>query len=112
MRAIAAFVAGLDLVALGLVAAPAATGRPPYDPADLLGLYIYGYLQRIRSSRRLEAETHRNLELIWLLRGLRPDHWTIAAFRREHRARFKGVFREFNLVCRKLASTNTSGLDS
>lgn len=102
VRAIDAFVAGLDLAALGLSAAPAATGRPPYDPADLLKLYLYGYLHRIRSSRRLEAESHRNLEVIWLLRGLRPDFWTIAAFRREHRARFKAVFREFNLVCRKL----------
>ena len=102
VRAIAAFVAGLDLGALGFGSGPAATGRPAYDPADLLGLYVYGYLQRIRSSRRLEAETHRNLDLIWLLRGLRPDHWTIAAFRREHRARFKAVLREFNLLCRKL----------
>jgi transposase len=99
VRAIEAFVRGLDLREWG---APAATGRPKYDPAVLLMLYIYGYLQRIRSSRRLEAECYRNLEVIWLLRGLRPDHWTIAAFRREHRARFKAVLREFNLVCRKL----------
>jgi transposase len=68
----------------------------------LLKLYAYGYLQRIRSSRRLEAECTRNLELIWLTGNLRPDHWTIAAFRREHQARFKAVLREFNLVCRKL----------
>lgn len=102
VRAIEAFVHGLDLHALGLRRAPAATGRPAYDPADLLKLYVYGYLHRIRSSRRLEAETHRNLEVIWLLRGLRPDHWTIAAFRREHRERFKAVLREFNLLCRKL----------
>lgn len=102
VRAIEAFVCGLDLKALGLRTGPAATGRPAYDPADLLQLYLYGYLHRIRSSRRLEAETHRNLEVIWLLRGLRPDHWTIAAFRREHRACFKNILREFNLLCRKL----------
>ena len=102
VRAIDAFVTGLNLRELGMSAPPAATGRPAYDPADLLKLYLYGYLQRIRSSRRLEAETHRNLEVIWLLGGVRPDHWTIAAFRREHRTRFKAVFREFNLLCRKL----------
>ena len=102
VRAIDAFVAGLDVVELGFGAGPAATGRPPYDPADLLRLYVYGYLHRIRSSRRLEAETHRNLEVIWLLGGIRPDHWTIAAFRREHRGRFKAVLREFNVLCRKL----------
>jgi transposase len=102
VRAIDAFVSGLDLQALKLAEPVAETGRPPYDPGDLLRLYLYGYLHRIRSSRRLEAETLRNLEVIWLLRGLRPDHWTIAAFRREHRARFKAVLREFNLICREL----------
>lgn len=102
VRAIDAFVQGLDLGALGLRKTVADTGRPPYDPADLLKLYLYGYLHRIRSSRRLEAETHRNLEVIWLLRGLRPDHWTIAAFRREQRERFKAILREFNLICRQL----------
>ena len=59
-------------------------GRPGYDPADLLKLYIYGYLNRIRSSRRLETETHRNLEAIWLLRQLKPDFKTIADFRRSY----------------------------
>jgi transposase len=95
-------VGSLDLAALGLGTAPAVTGRPAYDPADLLRLYLYGYLHRVRSSRRLEAETHRNLEVIWLVRGVKPDHWTIAAFRREHRGCFAGIFREFNLLCRKL----------
>lgn len=102
VRAIEAFVAGLDLRKLGLDEGPAETGRPGYAPGELLRLYVYGYLHRIRSSRRLEAETHRNLEVIWLIRGQRPDHWTIAAFRRKHRARFKAVLREFNLLCRKL----------
>jgi transposase len=102
VRAIEAFVSGLDLKGLKVAEPLGGTGRPPYDPGDLLRLYLYGYLHRIRSSRRLEAESHRNLEVIWLLRGLRPDHWTIAAFRREHRTRFKGVLREFNLICRQL----------
>jgi transposase len=79
-----------------------ATGRPGYAPGDLLKLYIYGYLNRVRSSRRLEAETHRNIEVIWLLRHLRPDFKTIADFRAENAKAFRAVFREFVLVCRKL----------
>jgi transposase len=63
---------------------PKDTGRLGYDPADLLKLYIYGYVNRVRSSRRLEAETARNLEVIWLLRGLRPDFKTIADFRKDN----------------------------
>jgi transposase len=102
VRVIDAFVDQLELERLGFETKPQDTGRPGYHPAVLLKLYVYGYLQRIRSSRRLEAETTRNLEVIWLTGNLRPDHWTIAAFRREHRAQFKTVLREFNLVCRKL----------
>ena len=64
-------------------------------PRDLLKLYIYGYLNRIRSSRRLEVETHRNLEVIWLLRQLKPDFKTIADFRRDNRSAFRAVFRQF-----------------
>jgi len=78
------------------------TGRPGYHPADLLKLYIYGYLNRVRSSRRLEAETKRNLEVMWLLRGLTPDFKTIADFRKDNRDAFKPVFRHFVLLCRKL----------
>jgi transposase len=82
-RVIDAFVARLDLGQLGFAkASPAATGRPPYDPADLLKLYVYGYLQQVRSSRRLEAECRRNVEVMWLLGRLAPDHKTIAEFRR------------------------------
>ena len=77
-------------------------GRPGYDPADLLKLYIYGYLNRVRSSRRLEAETHRNLEVIWLLRQLKPDFKTIADFRRDNRHAFRAVFRQFVRLCREL----------
>ena len=81
---------------------PKETGRPGYAPADLLKLYIYGYLNRVRSSRRLEAETHRNIEVIWLLRHLKPDFKTIADFRRDNRNAFRPVFRQFVLLCRQL----------
>jgi transposase len=102
-RFIEAYVEGLDLRGLGFThAQPAAMGRPPYHPADLLKLYLYGYLNRIRSSRRLEDEAARNLELMWLLRGLRPDFKTIADFRRDNRGAFKPLFKDFNLLCRKL----------
>jgi transposase len=103
VRFIDAFVGELDFQTLGFKhAQPAATGRPPYHPGDLLRLYLYGYLNRIRSSRRLEAEAGRNLELIWLLGGLRPDFKTIADFRKDNRATFKGLFKQFNLLCRQL----------
>jgi len=103
VRFLDAFVAQLDLGALGFQrAVPAETGRPGYDPGDLLRLYLYGYLHRIRSSRRLEQETHRNVELMWLLRRFTPDHKTIADFRRDHPHAVKGVCREFTLLCRQL----------
>ena len=103
VRFIDAFVDGLDLEAAGFRRVhPKATGRPGYDPGDLLKLYIYGYLNRIRSSRRLEAEAHRNLEVICLLRRLRPDFKTIADFRRDNRGAFRQVFREFVRMCREL----------
>ena len=103
VRFLDAFVAQLDLGALGFQrAVPAETGRPGYDPGDLLRLYLYGYLHRIRSSRRLEQETQRNVELMWLLRRLTPDFKTIADFRRDHPAALKGVGREFILLCRRL----------
>jgi transposase len=102
-RFIEAYVEGLDFGALGFTHAQAATtGRPPYHPADLVKLYLYGYLNRIRSSRRLEAEAARNLELMWLLRGVQPDFKTIADFRKDNRAAFKPLFKHFNLLCRKL----------
>jgi transposase/macrodomain Ter protein organizer (MatP/YcbG family) len=103
VRFLDAFVAQLDLGALGFQrAVPAETGRPGYDPGDLLRLYLYGYLHRIRSSRRLEEETHRNVELLWLLRRLAPDFKTIADFRRDHPQALKGVGREFILLCKQL----------
>jgi transposase len=103
VRFIDAFVDGLDLAAAGFARVEAkTTGRPGYAPDDLLKLYIYGYLNRVRSSRRLEAECHRNIEVIWLLRTLKPDFKTIADFRRDNRAAFRAVFRQFVLLCRRL----------
>jgi transposase len=103
VRFIDAFVDGLDLSALGFSrVVPKATGRPGYAPGDILKLYIYGYLNRVRSSRRLETECRRNIEVIWLLRALKPDFKTIADFRSDNRAAFLRVFRQFVLLCRRL----------
>ena len=103
VRFVDAFVEQLDLQGAGFCRVePNETGRPGYHPADLLKLYIYGYLNRVRSSRRLEAESRRNLEVMWLLRGLTPDFKTIADFRKDNRDAFKPVFRQFVLLCRKL----------
>jgi len=103
VRFIDAFVEGLDLGELGFEKAVASTtGRPAYHPGDLLRLYIYGYLNQIRSSRRLERETRRNLELIWLVRKLTPDHKTIADFRKGNLRAIRRVCREFSLLCRQM----------
>ena len=103
VRFIEAFVDGLDLAAACFArSTPKATGRPGYAPSDLLSLYLYGYLNRVRSSRRLWTEAGRNLEVMWLLRGLRPDFRTIADFRGDNRDAFKPVFRAFVILCRRL----------
>src|SRR6266576_2687377 len=103
VRFIDAFVGQLDLGKAGFTNAQLQeTGRPPYDPGDLLRLYLYGYLNRVRSSRRLEAEAGRNLEVIWLLRKLAPDFKTIADFRKDNGPAIKAVCRQFTLLCRKL----------
>lgn len=100
VRVIDAYVAGLDLRELGFAKAqPACRGRPPYDPGDLLKLYLYGYLNQVRSSRRLERECGRNVELMWLLNRLTPDHKTIAEFRRVNAQPFKAVCRSFVRFC-------------
>src|ERR1700684_3005797 len=105
VRFIDAFVEELDLTAAGFARVePAAIGRPGYAPGDLLKLYIYGYLNRVRSSRRLEAECHRNIEVIWLLRTLKPDFKTIADFRADNRIEIARATR-----CRNSSSRPTSG---
>jgi len=103
VRFLDAFVASLDLHTLGFAKARCAdTGRPPYDPAVLLKLYLYGYLHRLRSSRMLEAECQRNVEVLWLLGKLAPDFKTIADFRKDNLKPLKAVARQFTLLCRKL----------
>ena len=101
VRVIEAFVSSLNMQELGFLRTdPNVTGRPAYDPKDLLKLYLYGYMNRIRSSRRLEAEAGRNLELFWLLRRLKPDFKTIADFRKDNPKAIKGVFKQFNMLCK------------
>jgi transposase len=103
VRFIDAWVDSLDLAALGFTdTVPAETGRPGYDPRAILKLYNYGYLNRVRSSRKLEQECQRNVEVMWLLGKLAPDHKTIADFRKDKLAAFKEIFKAFCLLCREL----------
>jgi len=102
VRVIDVFVDELDLSGLGFKTTPEATGRPGYHPALMLKLYIYGYLNRVQSSRRLEQEAKRNVELMWLLGRLAPDFKTIADFRRNNGEAIRLVCREFVMLCRKL----------
>ena len=103
VRVVAVFVEQLDLFALGFERAdPASTGRPGYRPSTLLKLYIYGYLNRIQSTRRLERESRRNVELMWLTGRLTPDFKTIADFRRDNGPAIRKVCRQFVTVCGKL----------
>jgi len=103
VRAVDAFVAVLDLGELGFAGVePAATGRPAYHPSVLLKLYIYGYLNRVQSSRRLEREADRNVELMWLIGRLVPDHKTIADFRRDNGEAIRQVCGRFVLLCRQM----------
>jgi transposase len=103
VRFIDGFVSSVNLSELKFVRAePAATGRPGYEPGDLLRLYIYGYLNRVRSSRRLEIEANRNVEVMWLLRNLRPDFKTIADFRARNVAPLTAVCKQFVALCRDL----------
>lgn len=103
VRIVDAFVEQLDLRGLGFAGVdPKATGRPSYHPAILLKLYIYGYLNRIPSSRRLEREAQRNIELMWLLGRLAPDFKTIADFRRDNGTGIRNVCRQFVVLCREL----------
>src|SRR6266853_2613703 len=103
VRVIEVFVEELGLAALGFSGmTPAVTGRPAYHPSTLLKIYLYGYLNRIQSSRRLEREAQRNIELMWLTGRLSPDFKTIADFRRDNGAGIRNVCRRFVLMCRQL----------
>ena len=112
VRVIDAFVEKLDLSGLGFEGvAPEATGRPSYHPAVLLKLYIYGYLNRVQSSRRLEREAGRNVEAMWLTCRLTPDHKTIADFRKESGPGIKQVCEQFIELCRLMGLlTQTSAV--
>src|ERR1700746_1128561 len=103
VRAIDVFVGELDLAKLGFGGvAPEATGSPPYPPSKLVKMYVYGYLKRVQSSRRLERECQRNIELVWLTGRLMPDFKTIADFRKDNGEAIRGVCREFVVLCRRL----------
>src|SRR5271157_1459047 len=103
VRFIDAFVDSLNLEKLGFKHSILAdTGRPSYNPSDLLKLYVYGYLNQVRSSRKLEKECHRNVEVMWLMKKLAPDFKTIADFRKNNVDCIKGVFKEFVYLCRSL----------
>jgi transposase len=114
VRVVDVFVDELDLIALGFQSAvPAETGRPAYHPAVMLKIYIYGYLNRIQSSRRLEREAQRNVELMWLTGRLMPDFKTIANFRKDNGKAIRGVCRQFVVLCQQLGlfSENLVAID-
>ena len=103
VRFIDAFIDSLSMEKLGFKhSIPNEVGRPPYDPSDLLKLYVYGYLNQIRSSRKLERECHRNVEVMWLMKKLVPDFKTIADFRKDNVDCIKPVFKEFVYLCKSL----------
>lgn len=103
VRVIDAFVESLNLTEAGFIrTTPKETGRPSYDPRDLLKLYVYGYFNRVRSSRKLMLECTRNIEVFYLLKRLTPDFRTIADFRKDNAKALKNVFRAFVKLCMKL----------
>jgi transposase len=117
VRMIELFVESLDIKSLGFKVDHMENGRPAYHPKDLLKLFLYGYMNRIRSSRELEKETRRNIEVMWLLKGLNPDHNTISNFRRDNPNAIKKVFRatvalakHFNLIGGKLLAGDSTKL--
>ena len=101
-RVIDAFVDELDLGELGFTVASAVTGRPAYHPGTLLKLYVYGYLNRVASSRRLEREAGRNVEVMWLTGKLSPDHKTIANFRKDNGPAIQAACAHFVVLCRQI----------
>lgn len=102
VRAYDAFVEALDFNTLGIEIDPNQVGNSEYDPKAMLKLYVYGYSYGIKTSRKLERETHHNLSFIWLMGGLKPDHKTIAEFRRKNKGALKKVLRQCARMCLKL----------
>jgi transposase len=113
VRVADAFIDALDLEELGFEATPEATGRPGYHPATMLKIYLYGYLNQIQSSRRLERECQRNVEVIWLVGQLTPDFKTIADFRRDNGKAIRKVCARFVALCRDphLLNDNAVAID-
>jgi len=110
VRAIDAFVDAFDLSALGFDVVPETTGRPGYHPATMLKIYVYGYLNQVQSSRRLERECGRNVELIWLTGSLKPDFKTIADFRKDNGPAIRNVCRQFIALCRDINLLNCASV--
>jgi transposase len=108
VRVVDVFIDDLDISGLGFRTEPNATGRPGYHPKMMLKLYVYGYLNRVQSSRRLEREAQRNVELMWLTGRLAPDFKTIADFRKDNGEAIRLVCREFVMLCRKLGLLNNT----
>ena len=108
VRVVDVFIDDLDISGLGFRTEPNATGRPSYHPKMMLKLYVYGYLNRVQSSRRLEREAQRNVELMWLTGRLAPDFKTIADFRKDNGEAIRLVCREFVMLCRKLGLLNNT----
>jgi transposase len=104
VRVIDVFIDRLDISGLGFKAEPAETGRPGYHPRTMLKIYVYGYLNQVHSSRRLEREAQRNVELMWLIGRLAPDFKTIANFRKDNGEAIRLLCREFVMLCRCAAS--------
>ena len=103
VRVLDAFVGSLNLNEFGFkYATTKATGRKPYNPADMLKLYLYGYFNGIRTSRKLESECKRNIELMWLIQELKPDYRTIADFRKNNISLLKNIFKHFSFLCNDL----------
>ena len=108
VRVVEAFIDELELGALGFEGVqPASTGRPAYHPSTLLKIYLYGYLNRVQSSRRLEREAQGNVELMWLTGRLAPDFKTIANFRRDNGAAIRAACAQFMVLCRQLGSVHS-----
>ena len=102
VRAYDAFVEALDFNQLGIIVNPHKVGNPPYDPKAMLKLLVYGYSYGVRSSRKLEREAKHNMSFIWLMGGLKPDHKTIAEFRRQNKKAIQNVLRQCARMCIKL----------
>ncbi len=103
VRALDAIVENMGIPTMGFIHAESKeTGRKPYDPVDLFKLHVYSYFNGIRSSRKIERECHRNMEVMWLVNGLRPDFKTIADFRKDNKKAIKQAFRKFSMICDEL----------